>query len=464
MVLPAAPLLSRLDASVGVVSSGGLVSQWTDQSGNNQHAMQAASDNQPSTGTDHLGHPVVRFQAYPTGSTSGLPDWMDLAAGFTFNARDVSIFIAGRLPYSSSSAPFGLRSFAGNGAHMRWSSTSVTTNPQTLQANSRDSLITPETGPAVLGVVSDATGPVRFYTGQGQATGTPTTPVTADTDCLGATLGCYVSNTGTIGSYQTMDLYEVLVYPSALSDADAKQVRDHLAAKYGVRTTPYPNNLVTPGDSNTQGVFEIQHRAYPWLLLRPGLEDWRITNVGVSGATTQDIVDQGAAVDKLLVPGARNVLLMNIGRNDATGGVASSLYQKQVDYFTARKAAGWECWASTLIASGSGQQGTIDALNALLRGTSGGGTGAGILVDAGASKLIDWGALPQFDQSTDSNNTTFYQADNTHLKTAGELLKADLVAIQMAGGATPPTPAVEARKVKRLVKVGGVFRKFTPVP
>lgn len=408
-------LISRLVANTGLTVDGSnKVSAWADQTGLGNGAVQATAANQTTLGADYKGRPVVQFLLDPTSTEN---DWMDLATAFTFDARNVSVFIAARIPYGANSTVFALSNYAGTVAHLRFAAANSFNNPQTLYSGGRNSTHSANMHPTVLSLVSGATVAV----GMGPDLTSGQAALTADTDCLGAVLGRFGTTL-----YQTMDVYEVLVYSSALSPTDAQSVRDHLAAKYETRTSQWTKNIVFEGDSITQGVGTTFSRGFPSRVLRDSVVDWRQTNIGSSGADLATLTGRAPACDGYKRTGARNVLAVLIGRNDAGAGGATgaTIYSSLVTYVQARVAAGWEVWVGTCIATGSALQPILDDLNARIR--------AGIITDAGATRVIDYASLPQFDTSADSANTTYYQGDSTHPTAAGAQLMADFVAGQLA--------------------------------
>lgn len=412
--LPTTGLVSRLIAGTGLTVDGfNKVSAWADQSGAGNGAAQATAINQPTAGTDSAGRPIVQFLVEQTTANS---DTMTVASGVTFNAQAVSVFIAARIHYGVNSNPFGLSNYAGTNAHLRFVSGSANTAPQTLYANSRNSGLAADMHPTVLSVVSGAT----VVLGMGPDLISGLASVTADTDCLGAQIGAYNG-----AGFQSMDVYEVLVYNAALSTQDAAAARAYLAAKYATRTAPWTKSIVFEGDSITQGTGPIQLRGYPSMVLRSSTDDWRQTNIGASGLNLASMTARAAATDGYKRANTRNVLMVQIGRNDAAvgGATGQAMYNSLVTYVQARVAAGWEVWVGTAIASNGTLQPILDDYNTRIR--------AGI-VAAGANRVVDFAALPQFDATADASNTTYYQGDQTHPNAAGAQLLADLVAVQLA--------------------------------
>jgi lysophospholipase L1-like esterase len=404
--LPATNLFARFIAGQGITTSGGRVSQWNDQAATN-HATEAVTANQPYDTTDYLGRPIVRFAG---SSNTGLA----FAAAHSFNAQNIAVFMAARLHGGSNQALFGLLNYAGNQPHLR-----LTGTPVNFSIMARSTNFRPRLNPALWGGVAGAS--TTGYTNYESITGLAA--VTADTDCAGATIGRFNA-----GSYLGADVYEVAVYEGALTAQQITDIRRYFNAKYTLRSTNYTKNIVFEGDSITAGSGLAQGQSYPFQVLRAGCEDWRICNLSLSGSTVATMTTRANsnATDPFIESGyARNVLVVLIGRNDVTAvDNSATIYTNLVSYVQARVTAGWEVWVGTCIASGSTIQGTINNFNDRIRGV----IGNGIITDASASRVVDYGALPQFDTSTDSSNVTYYQGDNTHPTAAGAALLANTVA------------------------------------
>jgi len=86
------PVLSGLklwlEADAGVTESGGLVTDWDDQSGNGNNAVQGDPAHQPTLVSSQInGKPAVYFNG---------TSWLELPTGFLYNYPEVSIFIVAR--------------------------------------------------------------------------------------------------------------------------------------------------------------------------------------------------------------------------------------------------------------------------------------------------------------------------------------------------------------------------------
>lgn len=402
--LPTANLIAHYDAGLGVTTSAGRVTSWADQSSNGRDATEATSG--PYVDTDAFGRANIRFAS---------ADSTFLAiGGYTFDARNLSVFLACR---GAGGVIFGLQNYSAAAGHLRTSG-----SPAHYYSVTRDLDFLPIANPMSLGFASSPTG-VTGYTNI--ADGALKSAVTADADCLGAWLGRLAS------TYGTMALYEAVIYQGAVDLVTADAVRDYLAAKHDLRTTAYVQGVTFEGDSITAGSGQSAPLtgAFPMQVVRPGTEDWRVASLGTSGANLTTLTDRAAATDAYLGLSSRNVLAVLIGRNDITAADNSAaVYSSLVTYVQARVTAGWEVWVGTLIASGASSQPTIDALNAKIRGTS----GNGIVVDAGADRVIDFAALPEFADTAAATNTTYYQGDATHPTAAGAALMADLIVDELA--------------------------------
>jgi lysophospholipase L1-like esterase len=419
---PSTNLLARFLANTGITSAGSptRISAWADQSGNGNNASQATGANQPYVGSDLLGRPTVRF-------VGGASTFMDLPGGTTALARAVSIWVVGRLQTHGSQSYVSLNAYAGNAGGLR--TVLSTSAPPIIYAFGRSSVtVRPKFNPGFWAMISGASA-AQVHSNLLAVTGL--TAVTADATPRTLVLG----RSHTAGSYGSFEAYEILIYDAAQSDADRDAVKAYIAAAYPDLATSYTKQVVFEGDSISAGSgLPDTELSYPQQVYRTGLSDWRYSSQALSGATVATMTTRAASVDAQIEAGySRNVLMVLIGRNDVTeADNSATVYSDLVTYVQARVTAGWEVWVGTCIATGSSLQGTIDALNAKIRGTPLGGTGNGIFADAGADRIVDYGAMPEFDTSADSSNTTYYQGDNTHPTAAGCTKMADVFATELA--------------------------------
>jgi hypothetical protein len=133
------------------------------------------------------------------------------------------------------------------------------------------------------------------------------------------------------------------------------------------------------------------------------------------------------AVNAHKITNKRNIVALWELHDDINdfGETAATAYNAYAAYIATAIAAGWEPWAVNCIdttefdAPDARAQARLD-VNTLLRASP-----------AGAAKLIDLAALPQFDPTLDAattGNGTIYSGDGIHILSAGQ----DIVAAQLA--------------------------------
>ncbi len=404
-VLPTTNLVARYIAGTGVTESGGRISQWNDQSGSGYNLTQATSTNQPYNTTDYLGRPVVRF------TQTGV-NYLTIPSGLTLNSRSQSIWIVkigggGSISlFSANGQTAGLIRYQGT--------------PTTLTAGSRVSTFAPVLQPEIVGVTLNNASSTIYTT----SSSSPQSALNAGTGG-GGFIGVF---TGGSSSSFSGDMYEILVYSGVQSAQDVADTRAYLTETYTLPTS-LNRQILFEGDSITAGSgLTGADLNYPRQLygLAGETNGWQFINNSISGSTITSMSTRTAGEDSTYYNPAfsKNVLMVLIGRNDVTtADNSATVYSNLVTYVQGRVAAGWEVWVGTPIATGSSLQPTIDALNAKIRGT----TGNGIVADAGASKIIDFAANTNFDQTSDSGSAN-YQGDATHPSHAGASIMASIVA------------------------------------
>jgi lysophospholipase L1-like esterase len=394
--LPTTNLLAHYLADTGLTADADVVTGWADQSGNGNDATPPG--NGPLVRTDYDGRVVVRF----TGDSQEI----DLAGVHEFDATNIAVFMAGRF-YGGTL--FGLVGYAGNAGHLRDPGT-----PDRWFAVGDDLSILPRLNSMLLGSDATDSDTIGYTNYETNLVGAHVTFGNA----TGASIAAFDN-----GHFGAADILEIAIYEGGAPNI--ADVRAYFNQKYGLPDSDYSKNVVFEGDSITAGLGLAEPLSFPIQAMRPAIEDWRALSAGTSGATIATLEDRAATVDAMQLGGARNVLSVLIGRNDvgASGATAESVYSNIVGYVQERVAVGWEVWVGTCIATGEALQEIIDPLNDLIR--------AGIITDAGASRVIDYGAQPHFQTSADAADTTYYQGDSTHPTVAGAALLADFIAGQL---------------------------------
>ena len=147
-----------------------------------------------------------------------------------------------------------------------------------------------------------------------------------------------------------------------------------------------------------------------------GMASW-----AVSGKTVAQMVSTAAAdIDPLLVSGQTNTIVIWGGVNDNASSTAEQIYNNLATYCAARKAAGWSrvIVCTEIDAVASGWTAKYQALNTLIRNSH-----------AWADAVADLGADARLQ---DNSNLTYYDADRTHLTTAGYAVVAGIVGAVLA--------------------------------
>lgn len=215
-----------LKADAGITKDGSnYVSQWADQSGNNNHAVQATGSAQPLWGDNTLN-------SNPTLSFNGTSNYMDFPSGMLYNYSAVTFFIVIK-PYSLSAnkgyfAPsmlynlgISLYSYPG------WS----------LNINGNRIFSTPPNA-----IVLESTWTISDFVYSpagttGYINSNNITPFDAAFKGNLSLNGVYALGryAGNIGSYYgQMEIAEFVIYNSALSDTDRQKVESYLNTKYAL--------------------------------------------------------------------------------------------------------------------------------------------------------------------------------------------------------------------------------------
>ena len=211
-------------------------------------------------------------------------------------------------------------------------------------------------------------------------------------------------------SHEDVRLDNVVIYKS---NQTSIETQDKLAKK---------NLILFDGDSTTangnQPIWEHKYPTVSWRLL--GEADWYFYNMGIGGQTAvQMAADATTHIDPLKGQyGKRNVVICFAGTNDlASGTTAANTHTALSGYCSGRKAAGFEVYIVTILPRGTNAVllAAISDCNDLIKAN----------YATYANGIIDLTAHTEFSDATD---TTYFDADQIHLTTAGYALLASLVA------------------------------------
>lgn len=214
-----------LDASdaATITSTNGLISQWSDKSGFDNHAVQADPERQPAVGVGALaGRNAVRFDALGAGNFTSNPgdDGMDINPAFSLD-RAYTTFLVDQ--YWGAAAQG--RTWTGNVNNWllgHWNGTESHYTGDFISGNVAAALNQPLFSEAVGTASSNYLH--RNFRARGYVNGLVNNPGQTS-------LGETPSSVWTEASQA--DVAEVIAFTRALTDTERWQVQDYLSAKYG---------------------------------------------------------------------------------------------------------------------------------------------------------------------------------------------------------------------------------------
>jgi len=218
-------LVLWLDASdaATITQSSGAVSQWNDKSGNSNHATQAIGVSQPTTGTTTINSKNTIYFDQPTA------DYMTFAS--QIGTDTYCAFMAG-LCTSAGAAPRNIIGGSGQCFNFRLSAT-----------NLQMQIVTTNVAVRLTGATNTSTATPYIYSAQSQPTGNRVR-LNGVSDGSNATNPAYTNGFTELGSSIAGlnqfhgQMGEVIIYTSALTDANINLIGAYLAAKWGITWTP----------------------------------------------------------------------------------------------------------------------------------------------------------------------------------------------------------------------------------
>lgn len=426
------------------------ISTWYDQTGNGRHAANTTLSEQPRF--DAAG---ARGQAGALGAIKSamFDGWYDIPSGnirrpkrmtmpnaLTYDFQAHSIFLAFQPKSALYNAVYMSVPRTADGSEATGIGTAATINGVYTSGGGQNS----PSGRRVranyqtMGFVSGASNFKILQDGQ-------IISLTAKwTDPLrGGRLGDGIFNGGSTDFMSAENFLGVVVYPAALSDANAGAVRDALNSTFGI-TAPSNSMVVQVGDSIQYGatvVESLEGRTNSRLILPLLTGTPAVYNMGLSSQllTGGGGLATNAASREFIVPEAgftKRVLFIEIAGNDLaangnTPGYGATLYAAMASYIGNARAAGYtHIVVRTILPRAWSTQQAIEvaSYNALVRANS-----------AGADAIADAAAHPIMGDVGNIGNSLYYQGDNVHPTGYGnELLAAtDASAINAALAITP---------------------------
>lgn len=456
--LPSANLVARWFPHFSTVAeSGGKVTQINDLVASN-HATNATADG-PTLETDARGTKFLRFD----GSA-----WLEIL-GLALASRDCTVWLVGRQHRAQGGAAiFSLKGGAVSAAQTILSAQAVSANQAPRVRCHSHAATDPQhvigSQLQVIGAVSRSTaaGGIRTYHNNTEATSTAqSSSAQTGANCE---IGRNAFSPGAAGTWNLFDLYEMVVYSAAQSNADADATAAALVAAWQIPEVT--KSLVLEGDSITQGTGTVASGdTLGMLLSNPGGNlampaGWRVVNAGVSGNQTSNLVtrrDTANSVHQLLLSGVDNYLVTQIGRNDiGAGALTGAQTYANIVALLNTASTGYlqrgytRCLQCVNIAVASGLATQNDNLRALLRDintfrndtlTNSGQAFEGKLsiVDL---PLVTVSGDTIFNSVADSSDTNWYQGDATHPNTAGVVQMATRIREAISGILSNPLDSV----------------------
>lgn len=420
----------NLDTAALLVHTGsndGFVVTWYDQSGNGLDATQATTTVQPrivNAGTVETmlgGKPALRF--------SGQNNNVRLANASFSLTNPFSVYVFGNCWNTRIVGSLGAAGvFVGSSANAL-TAMLVDPNPEPRlttrhQADSNGQQISSMRDYAMVFIANPSGSTATSSNG---ANGTFTTVSTAAGTLTwsGLEIGCVGGGSLDHGGH----INEIIVYPTNHGTNNRDVLNSNQMSYNAATILNYAATYVFDGDSLTTGSGASDYSySYPGQIARSTTTQMMMWNDAVPGTTLNQFDSTAAAangIDLITYDTQPVHLIVWGGTNDINGGDSGATAYTDLKTYVANRAATGKYSTITVltcIQRGSGGLETaINDYNALIRtGIQPGGD----LLAAGATRIVDVAALPQFDTAADTANATYYDADRIHLKDAGYALIA----------------------------------------
>lgn len=402
-------------ADSGVTISTG-VSSWVDKLGNGYTASQAVGGNQPVQTTDanYNGHNVLTFNG--SGQCLQATSFQNFTTAFT-------AYIVGEFESGDTSQQF----FEASNSTTANSGFGILYSTNAVLGRARDSGgvkdITVYKG---LGSVTRGVWCLRYdgsklqlfrngvQWGADKTIGTLAN--TINQLWIGAIAGAGSGFT-LKGRIADMVFCNVTHTDAEMSLYNAYFSRYNLSKDLGVNLVIDGDSLSTNPDTNSSGVQQSFQQNLT------GISGFEVNNTSVGGMTLSSRNTTGSSeaisiVDTLYKKESpKNILIAWLGTNDLQASASgATTYSRWTTYINERIAKGWTVIGLTSVQRSGAFDAARDTFNTSVRSFS----NAKFI-------LCDVAALSMFDTDGDENSATYYQADATHIKTAGNQQIATLL-------------------------------------
>ncbi len=281
-------------------------------------------------------------------------------------------------------------------------------------------------GPSMLGFRSNGS-EFRFY-GDEARTWTISNGTPPASTVTGATLGCYTLAAATPGGWcLSGELYELLAWNRALTDAEAVSVSEYLRDRYGLRR-PRATQIIFDTNSIAGGHLGQRHNIATYVA-DDFQHKYNFRNESMWSYTTAQLNSAAAlVVNQYLDSSQKNIVIFSEGLNSLEAGVTeATTYSQLASGCNAYRTAGATVIVPTLTArstSGSYTDAKRLTVNTSIRNNLATDCTGVIIPDPGADSIIG--------NAANIGNTTYFQ-DQAHLALAGARIYANYITAALRG-------------------------------
>jgi lysophospholipase L1-like esterase len=223
-----------------------------------------------------------------------------------------------------------------------------------------------------------------------------------------------------------LDVCEVLLYDTALSDSDVADVIAYFRSRHNVLWPLSGRQIVCDGDSLTQGLglADMVTQSYPAQLSTLHPSQARVRNFGYWGQRLTTMTADAVVQIDTLYGGVytANLIVVWGGTNDIVvdGVTPATTYARLKTYVNARKAAGWQVVVVTMLPRWGYDEAKRQMFNDLVRDGF-------VSDDLDCDEVADVEDDDRIGAEDAHLDLTYYQADQTHLNLAGVTILTGIV-------------------------------------
>jgi lysophospholipase L1-like esterase len=256
-------------------------------------------------------------------------------------------------------------------------------------------------------------------------------------------IGC-AGTTGSPVLFANMSMAMVLMYDTALSDADKADVEDYARSYLGLSAFASriaETSIAFLGDSNTSGLGIAANLAYPAQVYTTIGRSYKSFNLGIAGATVPNGIESNIAAIASPDDDTRVAFVM-FGTNQLGAETAAAVYAKLQTFYAALYSAGYDkVYALTVLRCGDFDAATETKRNSL-----------NTLIVAGDGVDHDGAIEAAADAGLQNTSGAGFQADHVHLSSAGAAIVAGYVAPFVTLNLPPEAGGSTGANMRRLLR------------